>query len=334
MNRKELIAKARAKARNKIETKAAETDSRGIPEVGGAPEREPVAKPEGEIEQQLDAAATPTDGLPAEGTPAEPPAAAPGTPAVTISNDSAVAVVKMKEQYDNLVKETEINEAVIKKMNDILKQAGLPIAAMQKHFNARAAYIAKITPVEAKRHMEAVAKARLSLKAMDEETDLTPEDNKDLQEIKVLLEMAVEKAEDAIAEVTAGKIGDHRKILAEAMRDAQAAVRQFAFWKKNLDFKDAVIDSITAVQEFVTAGKINVNAIFDEFDSLVSMTPAERRNIKNFKMSQTPNFVSQGIQAISSFGGRPSEEKVDPIARVGDLAMKALESEKVVVERV
>jgi hypothetical protein len=333
MNRKELIAKAR---KNRMGARAAETDSRGIPEVGGAPEVDPIQKPEeGEIEEQLETAeGAPAADAPTTDMPATDTAAAPGNPSVAIPDSSAIALVKMTEQMNELAKETEINDAVIKRFNDMMKAAGLPVAAMQKMFSARATAVAhRMSSVETKRHMETVARAKRVVAAMDAETDLTTEDKTDLEEIKVSAAMAIEKAEDALAEVAAGKVGEHRNIIASAMRDVQTAAKQYAFWKKNLDFKDAVIDSITAVHEFVKAGKISAEAIFDEFDSLVSMTAAERRNIKAFKMSQTPGFVSQGISTIAGYAGR-EEKPENPIDRVGKLAMAAINSEKVVIDRV
>lgn len=330
MNRKELIAKARA---NRMKAKAAETDSRGVQEIGGAPDPEITGKPaeDGEIEQQLDTATGDQPSAPAADAPIAPAEAAPP---VAITDSSAVALVKMTEQMNDLSKETEINEAVIKRFNDMMKAAGLPVAAMQKLFNARGTMVNRLSTVEAKRQMDAVSKAKLVLKAMEEEVDLTPEDKTDLDEIKILLEMAVEKTEDAIAEVVAGRIGDHRNIIANAMRDAQAATRQYAFWKKNLDFKDSVIDSITAVQEFVTARKIPADMIFNEFDSLVSMSAPERRNIKAWKMANTPNFVSQGIQSIAGYNGRDEEKPKSAVERIGDLAMEVINGEKVVIDRV
>lgn len=317
----------------------ADTDAKGTPEVGGAPGADPVTKPE-EIDEQLEAgeagetapAEEGTEAAPAAEAPAMPAEPAPGAPAVSISNDSAVALVKMRESYDSLVKETEINEAVIKKMNDILKQAGLPVAAMQKHFNARAALINRISPVEAKKHMEVVAKAQKVVEAMAAENDLTEDEAKELAGIKASLEIAVEKATDALKAVAENKVGDQRKMIADAMRDAQASVKEYGYWKRNLGFKDAVIDSITAVQSFVTAGKIKADDIFTEFDSLLSMTSAERRNIVAYKMSMTPGFVSQGVNVIASMGGAAAEKK-DPIKNLGDLAMEVMDSEKVTVKK-
>lgn len=333
MNREQIIASARKAAAKKEGIQKVEaqptTDAQGTPEIGGAPTDEAVEKPseEGTPEAQIKDGAAATDAAataPAAEAPAAP-AAAPGLPEVKIADESAVALVKLRDNLSTMKSDVEMKTQVIKETEKMLEAAGIPVTGMQKFFDARAAAMAgRIPSGEVKRHMGIVAKAQNLAKVIAAETDLGETEAEELAGIKASLETAIEKAQDALTAVAEQKPGNHRNIVVEALRDIELASKEYGYWKKALSFKDAVADTICAVAEFIETRKIAATAseIVREFDELVSMSDKERKNAKSYRMGANANNAS--IRTIAAMSPAAA---ADPLAEIEQLAKKAIESE-------
>jgi len=327
MKRKELITKARKaveKQRRGFHRKAQPTtDAQGTPEIGGAPGEEPVARPgEGTPEKQLEEGKKVDDGAITDVGGARSPAPAPA-PTVQIADNSAVALVKIKESIDTLKSDIEIKKEVIKEMERMLTDAGIPVMAMQRVFDARASLLAgRMSQSEVKRNMVIVAKAQNIVKVMAAETDLADSEAEELAGIRASLETAVEKAQDAMTAIAEGKAGNHRTMVVEALRDIENVSKEYGYWKKLLAFKDAVADSIVAVAEFIETKKIpaTANEIVGEFDQLVSMTGKERNYVKAHR-------IASAGESIRVVAGMTPAASADPIAEIEQLAEKAIGAE-------
>lgn len=335
MKRKELIAKARKTIENRRRriamlrrhgfrrTAQPTTDAQGTSEIGGAPSDEQTAKPNEEIpEKQIDEGKKAVETTVADGessTHSTPPA----SPTIQIADNSAIALVKIKESIDMLQSDVEIKKEVIKEMEKMLTEAGIPVVAIQRIFDARAALLSgRMSQGEIKRNMAIIAKAQNIVKAMASETDLAESEAEELAGIKAAMETAIEKAQDSMTAIAEGSLGNHRMMMANALRDIENATKEYGYWKKLLAFKDAVADSIVAVAEFIETKKMPTTAseIIREFDQLVSMTDKERNYVKAHR-------IASGGESIRIVGGMTPVASADPIAEIERLAEKAAMSE-------